>query len=158
MLRTLLIRHLFCRSLSTTPRFLFPESLGLLPNSQSPISHKPLFFNAVSAAGKQLPAYRVIDGVGNVIEGGELPEVCLTFGPFFSEQKLIEMTARRTTGTRDVRPHLPCPNALSQKSFIVIRTWFSFPSSTTCYIIFSVKERYPSMYVVSNPCRMYSPI
>ncbi|KAH9980222.1 branched-chain alpha-keto acid dehydrogenase E1-alpha subunit [Lactifluus volemus] len=75
MLRTLLIRHLFCRSLSTTPRFLFPESLGLLPNSQSPISHKPLFFNAVSAAGKQLPAYRVIDGVGNVIEGGELPEL-----------------------------------------------------------------------------------
>jgi hypothetical protein len=24
----------------------------------------------------QLPTYRIIDGVGNVIEGAELPEVC----------------------------------------------------------------------------------
>ncbi|KAH9065371.1 branched-chain alpha-keto acid dehydrogenase E1-alpha subunit [Lactarius vividus] len=55
----------FCRRFST-----------VLPNSHSPITPKPHFFNAVSTTdGKQLPTYRVMDGVGNVIEGAELPEL-----------------------------------------------------------------------------------
>jgi hypothetical protein len=63
----------FCKRFST-----------LLPNSQSPITPRPHFFNAVSADGK-LPTYRVIDGVGNVIEGAELPEVSSSLlGPAFS--------------------------------------------------------------------------
>ncbi|KAI9443261.1 hypothetical protein H4582DRAFT_1923529, partial [Lactarius indigo] len=47
----------------------------VLPNSHSSITPKPHFFNAVSTDGKQLPTYRIMDGVGNVIEGAELPEV-----------------------------------------------------------------------------------
>ena len=47
----------------------------LLPNSQSPITPRPHFFNAVSTDGKQLPTFRIIDGVGDVIQGAELPEV-----------------------------------------------------------------------------------
>jgi hypothetical protein len=54
----------FCKRFST-----------LLPNSQSPITPKPHFFNAVTTDGKHLPTYRIIDGVGNVIQGAELPEV-----------------------------------------------------------------------------------
>jgi len=54
----------FCKRFST-----------LLPNSHSPITPTPHFFNAVSTDGKQLPTYRIIDGVGNVIQGAELPEL-----------------------------------------------------------------------------------
>jgi hypothetical protein len=64
------------RGLCTTAPVSFPEGHGLLPTSQSPITPKPHFFNSVSADGKQLPTYRIIDGVGNVIEGAELPEAC----------------------------------------------------------------------------------
>jgi hypothetical protein len=71
------LSHIFRKFLSTTAPISFPESHGLLPTSQSPITPKLHFFNAVTG-GKQLPAYRVIDGVGNVIEGAELPEVCLS--------------------------------------------------------------------------------
>ncbi len=54
----------------------------LLPNSQSRITPKPHFFNAVSTDGKQIPTYRVIDGVGNLIQDAELPEVRSTH-PFY---------------------------------------------------------------------------
>ncbi len=64
------------RGLYTTTPVYFPEGHGLLPTSQSPITPKPHFFNSVSTDGKQLPTYRIIDGVGNVIEGAELPEAC----------------------------------------------------------------------------------
>jgi 2-oxoisovalerate dehydrogenase E1 component alpha subunit len=82
MIRTFRIRtpfdfsRIFRKCISTTPLVSFPESHGLLPTSQSPITPKPYFFNAVTADGKQLPTYRIIDGIGNVIEGAELPEVC----------------------------------------------------------------------------------
>ncbi|KAH9080496.1 branched-chain alpha-keto acid dehydrogenase E1-alpha subunit [Lactarius deliciosus] len=51
------------------------STVSVLPNSQSPITPKPHFFNAVSTDGKQLPTYRIMDGVGNVIEGAELPKL-----------------------------------------------------------------------------------
>ncbi|KAH9002626.1 branched-chain alpha-keto acid dehydrogenase E1-alpha subunit [Lactarius hatsudake] len=51
------------------------STVSVLPNSQSLITPKPHFFNAVSTDGKQLPTYRIMDGVGNVIEGAELPEL-----------------------------------------------------------------------------------
>ncbi|KAH9179284.1 branched-chain alpha-keto acid dehydrogenase E1-alpha subunit [Lactarius sanguifluus] len=51
------------------------STVSVLPNSQSPIIPKPHFFNAVSTDGKQLPTYRIMDGIGNVIEGAELPEL-----------------------------------------------------------------------------------
>ncbi|KAI0304377.1 branched-chain alpha-keto acid dehydrogenase E1-alpha subunit [Multifurca ochricompacta] len=81
MIRTLLSRHsfpisrIFRKHISTTISTNSSESLGLLPTSQSPITPKPHFFNAVSTDGKQLPTYRVIDGVGNVIPGAEIPEL-----------------------------------------------------------------------------------
>lgn len=64
-----------CKRLSTLSP---PDTHGLLPTSQSPITPKPHFFNAVTTDGNQLPTYRIIDGVGNIIEGAELPEVCST--------------------------------------------------------------------------------
>jgi hypothetical protein len=81
MLRTFCTRSLlpfsrtFRKVLSTASPGSPPESHGLLPTSQSPITPNPHFFNAVSSDGKLLPTYRIIDGVGNVIEGAELPEV-----------------------------------------------------------------------------------
>src|SRR6266851_3225588 len=83
MIRTLCARtplhfsRTFRKALSTTTSVSFPDSHGLLPTSESPITPKPHFFNTVSADGKRLPTYRIMDGVGNVIEGAELPEVCL---------------------------------------------------------------------------------
>ncbi|KAI0269880.1 thiamine diphosphate-binding protein [Gloeopeniophorella convolvens] len=81
MIRTLSARHsrhvsyIFRRCISATPSRYSPGNHGLLPASQSPITPKPLFFNAVSTDGKSLPTYRILDGVGNVIEGAELPEL-----------------------------------------------------------------------------------
>ena len=66
--------RIFCTGLCTTAPLSLPNGHGLLPTSQSPITPKPHFFNSVSTDGKQLPTYRIIDGVGNVIEGAELPE------------------------------------------------------------------------------------
>jgi hypothetical protein len=82
MIRTIWTRpsfalsRIFRKGLYTTTPVSFPDGHGLLPTSQSPITPKLHFFNAVSTDGKQLPTYRIIDGVGNVIEGAELPEVC----------------------------------------------------------------------------------
>ena len=70
------LSRIFRRGLCATAPVSFPEAHGLLPTSQSPITPKPHFFNSVSTDGKQLPTYRIIDGVGNVIEGAELPEAC----------------------------------------------------------------------------------
>jgi hypothetical protein len=70
------LSRIFRTGLCTTAPLSFPEGHGLLPTSQSPITPKPHFFNSVSTDGKQLPTYRIIDGVGNVIEGAELPEAC----------------------------------------------------------------------------------
>ncbi|KAI0300232.1 branched-chain alpha-keto acid dehydrogenase E1-alpha subunit, partial [Russula brevipes] len=81
MIRSLITRPLlplsriFRQSLSVSAPVSVSEGHGLLPTSQSPITHKPYFFNAVTADGNQLPTYRIIDGVGNVIEGAELPEL-----------------------------------------------------------------------------------
>jgi 2-oxoisovalerate dehydrogenase E1 component alpha subunit len=82
MIRIFCARPIFARSrtyrkaLCTTVPLSFRESHSLLPDSQSPITPIPHFFNAVSTDGRNLPTYRIVDGVGNVIEGAELPEVC----------------------------------------------------------------------------------
>lgn len=51
------------------------EGPAHLPNSQSPITPKLRFFNSITEEGKQIPTYRVLDGIGNLIEGAELPEI-----------------------------------------------------------------------------------
>lgn len=53
----------------------YSEAQGHLPHSQSPITSKLHFFNSVTEEGKQIPTYRVLDGVGQVLEGAEVPEV-----------------------------------------------------------------------------------
>lgn len=47
---------------------------GYLPNSSSPITTNLEFFDAVT--DKAIPAYRVLDGNGEVLDGATLPEVC----------------------------------------------------------------------------------
>lgn len=66
-----------CRRLATASSQLPSQSYGHLPTSQSPITPKLQFFNSVMEDGKQIPTYRVLDGAGEVIEGAELPEVCI---------------------------------------------------------------------------------
>lgn len=51
------------------------EGPAHLPNSQSPITPKLRFFNSITEEGKQIPTYRILDGIGNLIEGAELPEI-----------------------------------------------------------------------------------
>jgi hypothetical protein len=48
---------------------------GYLPNSSSPITTNLEFFDAVSE--KAIPAYRVLDGNGEILDGATVPEVCL---------------------------------------------------------------------------------
>jgi 2-oxoisovalerate dehydrogenase E1 component alpha subunit len=46
---------------------------GYLPNSSSPITTNLEFFDAVS--DKAIPAYRVLDGNGEILDGATVPEV-----------------------------------------------------------------------------------
>ncbi|KAI0081613.1 hypothetical protein K474DRAFT_1768528 [Panus rudis PR-1116 ss-1] len=64
-----------CRGLASTTPQLPAQSHGHLPTSQSPITPKLHFFNSVMEEGKQIPTYRVLDGVGKPLEGAELPEI-----------------------------------------------------------------------------------
>jgi 2-oxoisovalerate dehydrogenase E1 component alpha subunit len=50
------------------------ETHGYLETSQSPITSKMHFFNSVTGDGKLISTYRVLDAVGQPIEGAELPE------------------------------------------------------------------------------------
>ncbi|EIM86102.1 branched-chain alpha-keto acid dehydrogenase E1-alpha subunit [Stereum hirsutum FP-91666 SS1] len=82
MLRSISTRILSRRSLTTARRYSTPnassaysEARGHLPHSQSPITSKLHFFNSVTEEGKQIPTYRVLDGVGQVLEGAEVPEI-----------------------------------------------------------------------------------
>lgn len=52
------------------------QAHGHLPTSQSPITSKLHFFNSVMGEGKQIPTFRILDGLGHPLEGAELPEVC----------------------------------------------------------------------------------
>ncbi|TCD70741.1 hypothetical protein EIP91_001770 [Steccherinum ochraceum] len=51
------------------------EPYGHLPTSQSPITPKMNFINSVTPDGTQIPTYRVLDGVGELLDGAELPEI-----------------------------------------------------------------------------------
>ncbi|KAI0061627.1 branched-chain alpha-keto acid dehydrogenase E1-alpha subunit [Artomyces pyxidatus] len=61
--------------MSTVVSHSTTEGHGILPSTQSPITSKLHFFNSVTGDGKQIPTYRVLDGVGNLIEGAELPQI-----------------------------------------------------------------------------------
>jgi hypothetical protein len=50
-------------------------SLGTLPSSQSAFTPQLAFFNSILPEGKQIPTFRVLDGVGNLIEDASAPEV-----------------------------------------------------------------------------------
>lgn len=75
------------RGLANATVQLPEHSHGHLPASQSPITAKMHFFNAVMEDGKQIPTYRVIDGAGKPLEGAEVPEVGFAelFPPAHSE-------------------------------------------------------------------------
>ncbi|KAF8645190.1 hypothetical protein AX16_008017 [Volvariella volvacea WC 439] len=60
----------FVRGLATTPR----RFQDVLPESRSPIVPKLHFFNSVTGSDQQIPTFRVLDGVGKLIDGAELPE------------------------------------------------------------------------------------
>ncbi|KAJ3483678.1 hypothetical protein NLJ89_g12041 [Agrocybe chaxingu] len=47
----------------------------LLPTTSSPIVTTLDFFNSVAGKDKQIPTYRLLDGVGQPLEGAVLPEV-----------------------------------------------------------------------------------
>ncbi|KAG7088194.1 hypothetical protein E1B28_012211 [Marasmius oreades] len=59
---------------ATTPQ-VSGFSGARLPNSQSYITPKLHFFNSVTPDGQQIPTYRVLDGVGKVLEGANEPEI-----------------------------------------------------------------------------------
>ena len=50
---------------------------GTLPDSQSPISPELKFFNSVTGGKGLIPTYRVLDGVGQPIDGAQVPDVYL---------------------------------------------------------------------------------
>ena len=55
------------------------QSHGDLPSSQSPITPTLHFFNAVMEQGRQIPTYRILDGVGKPLDGAQLPDVQTIF-------------------------------------------------------------------------------
>ncbi|EGN98429.1 hypothetical protein SERLA73DRAFT_183432 [Serpula lacrymans var. lacrymans S7.3] len=53
----------------------FPaQSQGHLPTSNSPLVSKLQFFNSVTSESGQIPTYRVLDGMGKLIDGAEVPD------------------------------------------------------------------------------------
>lgn len=64
------------RALSTaTATIPTTSDQGVLPTSRSPIVSELRFFNSVAHEQEQIPTYRVLDGVGIPVEGGQLPEI-----------------------------------------------------------------------------------
>lgn len=47
----------------------------VLPTTNSPIVSKLGFFNSVSGDAKQIPTFRLLDGVGKPLDDAVLPEV-----------------------------------------------------------------------------------
>ncbi|PPQ92829.1 hypothetical protein CVT25_004317 [Psilocybe cyanescens] len=73
MIRTELSRSAptFSRAFSQS----FTRQRDLLPTTQSPIVSKLDFFNSVGGKDKQIPTYRLLDGVGKPLEGAKLPDI-----------------------------------------------------------------------------------
>jgi 2-oxoisovalerate dehydrogenase E1 component alpha subunit len=46
-----------------------------LPTTNSPIVSELSFFNSVTGSDTQIPTFRVLDGVGKLLEGAVLPDV-----------------------------------------------------------------------------------
>jgi len=68
MFRLLATRHL--------PAHRRALHLGHLPNSTSPIVSTLSFFNSVTGATQdKIPTFRVLDGVGKLVEGAQLPDI-----------------------------------------------------------------------------------
>lgn len=61
--------------LSTSSVRSAADDNGQLPTTNSPIVSKLNFFNSVGSGA--IPTYRVMDGMGQLIEGAEMPEVRL---------------------------------------------------------------------------------
>jgi len=122
MIRTLrtrshfIISPIYRKRFSTTASVSVPERHGLLPTSQSPITPQPQFFSAVSSHGKQLPTYRIIDGVGDVIEGAELPEVSPSSAPFRTRIHSHSSLTNRWRG--ECLCHIHVPRRMSKQSQI----------------------------------------
>lgn len=73
------VRLVGLRSLATAAHKSHPKQLnhGVLPASNSPVSPRLEFFNSVTQGAGQISTYRVLDGLGNLIEEAELPDVGL---------------------------------------------------------------------------------
>ncbi|KAJ7069567.1 branched-chain alpha-keto acid dehydrogenase E1-alpha subunit, partial [Mycena amicta] len=48
---------------------------GHLPNSASPIVSTLSFFNSVTGSNDKIPTFRVLDGLGKLVEGAQMPEI-----------------------------------------------------------------------------------
>lgn len=64
-----------CRHISTSQKT--SSAHGTLPDSQSPISPELRFFNSVTGGKGLIPTYRVLDGVGQPIDGAQVPDARL---------------------------------------------------------------------------------
>ncbi|KAF8729417.1 hypothetical protein AX14_006139 [Amanita brunnescens Koide BX004] len=62
-----------CRHISTSQKT--SSAHGTLPDSQSPISPELRFFNSVTGGKGLIPTYRVLDGVGQPIDGAQVPDI-----------------------------------------------------------------------------------
>ncbi|KZS92912.1 hypothetical protein SISNIDRAFT_474505 [Sistotremastrum niveocremeum HHB9708] len=71
-----MFRHLGRRAASCTARKRTYSDFkhGNLPHSHSPITTDLEFFNSVRPDGQQIPTYRVLDSVGQPIDGSTVPE------------------------------------------------------------------------------------
>lgn len=84
--------------------------LGHLPNSHSPIVSTLSFFNSVTPPGEKIPTFRVLDGVGKLVDGAQLPEVSPLHTPLFSDPfpsiQIDEAFARRLYENMQLLPTL----------------------------------------------------
>jgi hypothetical protein len=86
------------------------SAAGHLPNTRSPFVSRLKFINSVTGDDELIPTYRVLDDVGNPVEGAEIPEVIsLPRGPLYLY--LTIPADRREICAENVREHAAasCP-------------------------------------------------
>jgi 2-oxoisovalerate dehydrogenase E1 component alpha subunit len=70
-----------------------------LPTTNSQIVSELSFFNSVTGNDTQIPTFRVLDGVGKLLEGAVLPDVgvvlSMQFSDFYFDPQIDEPFARR---------------------------------------------------------------
>ena len=77
---------ILCRRFGCSPPCQVQERL---PSSQSHIVSKLDFFNSVVGGNGQIPTYRVLDGVGKLIDGAAVPEVHLTLNKLYCSESIL---------------------------------------------------------------------